>query len=116
MPNCLPIFPGIAQKPVDHSLNLAGIVWNFAECRLMFSSRGSYLLFRLCSSLVESLKIDNVECVYWLSSRDAIYQSSSTFIDYCQSFAGRRSVFVDLTGSGVSLSRLKKVLTLGVYF
>ena len=78
---------------------------------LLFSSRGSSLLLRLCSRLIDELELDGVKCKYWLSSRDARLLSSQDYIEYCLSLVnGDRALFVDLTGSGLSFSRLREKL------
>ena len=77
---------------------------------LLFSSRGSYLLFRLCKSLVSRLGIKNITCHYWLSSRDARLTSSKHYLEYCLSKAGDITYFIDLTGSLVSFSKLESEL------
>jgi len=77
---------------------------------LLFSSRGSYLLFRLCKLLSEEMGYENLECIYWLSSRDARIKGSKDYIDYCLSIAGEYTVFIDLTGSGVSFTKFKNCI------
>ena len=81
------------------------------KTRLLFSSRGSYLLYRLCSTLVDRMKLDHLECVYWLSSRDARHKLSSDYLEYCRDAAGGCHVkFIDITGSGLSFAKFQKGL------
>ena len=79
---------------------------------LLFSSRGSYLLYRLCKSMISRMGIKNIICHYWLSSRDARLTSSKDYIEYCLSIAGDITYFIDLTGSLVSFQKLEAELRL----
>lgn len=74
------------------------------QCNILFSSRGSYLLFRLCKELSRCLGYTELSCIYWLSSRDSRLATSPDYLKYCLSVAGAYPVFVDLNGSGSSFT------------
>ena len=71
--------------------------------KVLFSSRGSNLLYHAFTNLSERHHTKKMESSYWLSSRDARFHGDNDYLDYTKQLATDDALFIDLNGSGFSL-------------